>query len=200
MTTRIERFPTRTELTKKLVSKKYRYVFTDDRIRRGLPLQIRAIREARGWNQKQLGDAAGIPQANVSRIENTREKFLSFQTLLRIAEAFDMALVVKFAPFSELEELATRPLAELVPLDFRSEQAERQQWESAQTDNRPDNLAMHTYWRQLVKRPAPQVPLMKEERCESTSSPQGGVALLRSTGANKPLPEGGRTGLSGANR
>lgn len=129
MNTNHEQFPPRTELTEKLAEKEYRAAFVAAEIRRALPQQIRAIREARGWNQEQLGGEAGIPQANISRIENTRDTFLSFATLLKLAEAFDVALVVKFAPFSELEGWATRPLADAIPADFLSESKDREAWD-----------------------------------------------------------------------
>jgi transcriptional regulator with XRE-family HTH domain len=127
MTTHSEHFPPRTALTEKLAEKEYRHAFVETEIRRGLPLQIRAIREAREMSQKNLGEAATIPQANISRIENTRDSFLSFATLLRIAAAFDVALVVKFAPFSELEEWANCPLSQLVPPDFSTEWSAREE-------------------------------------------------------------------------
>jgi transcriptional regulator with XRE-family HTH domain len=115
------------------------------------------MREARGWNQKQLGEAAGIPQANISRVENTRDKFLAFQTLLKIAEALDVALVVKFAPFSELEEWATLPLADSVPPDFLSDSKQREAWEGearAETEiSEPATLDAY-----ILKRYGRQVP------------------------------------------
>src|SRR5438045_2384306 len=110
MTTNSKNFPPRTELTERLTEPEYRAAFVESEIRRGLPFQIRAIREARGWNQQKLGEAAGIRQSNISRIENKRDSFLDFQTLLKLAKAFDVALVVKFAPFSEFEEWVTRSL------------------------------------------------------------------------------------------
>lgn len=138
MTTSTERFPPRTELSKKLLAKAYRREFVHSRIQRGVPLQIRAMREAKRWNQKELGDAAGIPQANVSRIENTRDTFLSFPTLLKIAEAFDVALIVKFAAFSELEELASRTVADLIAPDHATDEASRVAWEVGQVAKAAD--------------------------------------------------------------
>jgi transcriptional regulator with XRE-family HTH domain len=149
MTTRGERFPPSTELTEKLTEKEYRASFVEAEIRRGLPLQIRAIREARNWNQKQLGDAAGIPQANISRTENTRDTFLSFQTLLKIAEAFDVALIVKFAPFSELEDWATRPLSSVVPLAFSAERVAQAEKSRATDEQGTHGLTLDMYYAEV---------------------------------------------------
>jgi transcriptional regulator with XRE-family HTH domain len=140
MTTNSEDFPPRIELTEKLTEEEYRHAFIATQIRRGLPFQIRAMREARGWTQKDLGEAAEIRQANVSRAENTRDEFLSFPTLLKIAKAFDVGLLVRFAPFSELEEWETRPLPEMVPLDFASESARREEWERSKTAEAHTNV------------------------------------------------------------
>lgn len=131
MTTNRKPFPPRTELSGNLAEKEYRDAFVESRIRRGVPLQIRAIRESLGWSQEKLAERSGIKPSNISRTENTRDTFLAFPTLLKIAAAFDMALVVKFASFSELEDLATLPAKELVPPSYDEDSAARDEEERA---------------------------------------------------------------------
>ncbi|MGB9430391.1 MAG: helix-turn-helix transcriptional regulator, partial [Gammaproteobacteria bacterium] len=66
--------------------------------------QVRALRKQkeRNWDQKTLAEKAGMLQPRISAIENPSNSKLNLDTLLRIANAFDVALVVKFAPFNEL--------------------------------------------------------------------------------------------------
>jgi transcriptional regulator with XRE-family HTH domain len=50
--------------------------------------------------QKQLGDALGMAQTWVSKLESPDYGKMSVATLLRLAEAFDTDLEIKFRPFS----------------------------------------------------------------------------------------------------
>ena len=78
-----------------------RTLIVDAQIRTGLPLQLRAMREDRGWTQSTLAEKLGTTQNTVSRLENPKTSKPTITTLKRIARTFDVALVVKFAPFSE---------------------------------------------------------------------------------------------------
>src|SRR5258706_13075529 len=86
----------------KMSDKAYRDALVEVEVRRGVPVQIREMREARGWSQGQLGELIGKPQNNISRMENTRDTYLSIKTLVEIAAAFDVGLLVKFVPYSEV--------------------------------------------------------------------------------------------------
>jgi transcriptional regulator with XRE-family HTH domain len=85
-----------------LQNKEFRQSYVAENLRRGLAYQIRAIREARGWSQADLGRETEKPQSNVSRWEDPTYGKFSLQTLLEIAAALDVALIVRFAPFTEL--------------------------------------------------------------------------------------------------
>ena len=89
-------------LWEKLQEKKYCDSFVEGQIKTGLPFQIRAMRNTRGWTQADLGRRVGMPQAIISRIENPDSGHASLKTFLRVASAFDVALIVRFAPYSEL--------------------------------------------------------------------------------------------------
>jgi transcriptional regulator with XRE-family HTH domain len=105
--------------------KVHRDALVEVEIRRGIPVQIREMREARGWSQGQLGEVIGKPQNNISRMENTRDTYLSIKTLVEIASAFDVGLLVKFVPFSEvLRWTDNHSLDTVVPQSYSDEVAE----------------------------------------------------------------------------
>ena len=85
----------------------------DDEMRRefiaddtGLAFQIKLLREKNGWTQHQLAERAGSRQETISQWENPNYGRYTLKTLRGLAAAFDVGLVVKFAPFSELVELS----------------------------------------------------------------------------------------------
>lgn len=89
------------KLLDKLRRKPYREAYVEENVRTGIAYQIRALREARGWSQKKLAEVLGKPQSVLSRIEDPDYGKLSLQTLLEVAAAFDVALLVQFADFPE---------------------------------------------------------------------------------------------------
>lgn len=94
----------RDELVSSLQDKDYRDAFVADQIRIGVPLQIRDMRDDRQWSQEVLGQHMRplMVQESVWRLENPNKANLTIGTLLRVASAFDVALIVRFVPFSEL--------------------------------------------------------------------------------------------------
>jgi transcriptional regulator with XRE-family HTH domain len=68
---------------------------------KGIAFQIRATRNAREWKQSDLAEAAGMSPNNISRIESEDYGKQTLTSLKRIAEAFDVALVVRLVPFSQ---------------------------------------------------------------------------------------------------
>jgi len=88
----------------KLLRKPYREAYVEENVRTGVAYQIRALREKRGWSQKKLAEVLGKPQSVLSRIEDPDYGKLSVQTLLEVAAALDVALLVQFASFPEFVE------------------------------------------------------------------------------------------------
>ena len=86
----------------KLESKEYRDAFIGSQISVGLPFQIRALREQRVWKQSQLAERTGMLQPRISAMESPGGARFTLETLRRLASAFDVALMVRFVPFSEL--------------------------------------------------------------------------------------------------
>jgi transcriptional regulator with XRE-family HTH domain len=99
---------TKSSLANELKDKEYRHAFVASQIRIGLPLQCRALREGRGWTQPQLAQAANMSQPRISEIERPGERKLNIETLLRLAEAFDVALDVRFVTFRDLVDAADK--------------------------------------------------------------------------------------------
>ena len=90
------------KMFRKIKDRDYRRRFIFGQIKTGIPFQLRTLRNAREMTQKDLGEAAKIPQTVVSRIENGTGENLSIKTLLKLADAFDVALVIRFEPIDKL--------------------------------------------------------------------------------------------------
>ncbi|MDP1731086.1 MAG: helix-turn-helix transcriptional regulator [Devosia sp.] len=82
-------------------SRAFRRAYVKEQIKQGIPAQIRAMREARRMKQSELADLTGKAQSNIARIEDPRYGKFTLQTLLEIADAFDVWLSVEFVSFAE---------------------------------------------------------------------------------------------------
>jgi transcriptional regulator with XRE-family HTH domain len=89
------------KLFEKLRRKTYRQAYVEENVRTGVAYQIRALREARGWSQKRFAEILGKPQSVLSRIEDPDYGKLSVQTLLEVAAALDIALLVQYVDFPD---------------------------------------------------------------------------------------------------
>lgn len=76
--------------------------FVASHISKGISFQIRAIRDRLGWSQERLAKEVSMPQNAISRLESPDYGKPTLTTLKRLAAAFDVGLVVRFVPFSEL--------------------------------------------------------------------------------------------------
>lgn len=92
----------REQLIKALQDKEYRELYAEEHIKTGLAFQIRALREARNWTQAELGSESGKSQVVISQLEDPDYGKFQLRTLLTLAAAFDVALIARFAPYSEL--------------------------------------------------------------------------------------------------
>ena len=85
-----------------LEDQEYRKLFPEDLLGAFLALQIRTLREANGWTQKEFESIAGKKQPTISQWEDPNYGKYSLSTLKHLAKAFDVGLLVRFVSFSEL--------------------------------------------------------------------------------------------------
>ena len=92
-------------IIEELKDKEYRDAFVSEHIDTGLPFQIRALRKQRNWTQAELAKHSGMEhQERISKLENPDNPGFTLNTLKELASGFDVALIVRFVPFSELAE------------------------------------------------------------------------------------------------
>ena len=115
---------TKEQLETLLRDPEFRRQFVADYVQEMVSAQIRALREHHGWTQEELGDAAGgISQVQISRLENPDYSGTSLNSLKRLAQALDVALIVRPASFGEFVDWVTSMSPErLVPLSYIEEQ------------------------------------------------------------------------------
>lgn len=95
-------------LRKAVNDKDYRHGLVSAQIDIDLPFQLRRLRMQRGWTQPELAERAQMRQPRISAMEKPGGAHFTLETLRRLAEAFDVALIVRFAPFGELLEWSER--------------------------------------------------------------------------------------------
>jgi len=88
-----------------------RNAFVGAQLRTFLTYQIRTLRKQHNLSQEALAEALGTSQSAVARLENREYGKFSLQTLLDLAKAFDVALVVEFAEYRDFL-LRTRNMSE----------------------------------------------------------------------------------------
>lgn len=92
------------QLPKRFESKEYRSSYVEEHIRVFLANQIRSLRG--DMTQTEFGRLVGKPASVISRIENENYSGVSLNTLLEIASALDVALLVRFVDFPTFQEIA----------------------------------------------------------------------------------------------
>jgi len=72
-----------------------------------LTAQIKALRDARGWDYKAFAEQLGKKVSWVYRLEDPNEPPPKISTLLEVAAACDVALDVRFCPYSRILDEVT---------------------------------------------------------------------------------------------
>jgi len=67
-----------------------------------LPAQIHALRLRGRWKQSTLASEAGMKQSRISAMETPGAVNFNLETLVRVAAAFKVGLIVKFVSLSEM--------------------------------------------------------------------------------------------------
>jgi transcriptional regulator with XRE-family HTH domain len=89
-------------LLEKLTDKEYRDAFVSEEIDVGLPMQLRSMRESRGWKQQYVAEKTGTKQPRFSLMETAGYGNFSLNTLKKLASIFDVGLIVSFVPWGEM--------------------------------------------------------------------------------------------------
>ena len=88
--------PWSSEFLQELAEDDFRQAFIADQVRTNVAFQIKALRDQRGWTQKELAEKVDKPANSISRLENPDYGKLTLTTLVEMANAFDVALLVQF--------------------------------------------------------------------------------------------------------
>jgi transcriptional regulator with XRE-family HTH domain len=92
-------------LKERLKDRESRQYFYEEHIENGLPVQTRELRKKRKLTQKQLAQLMECDQSNVSDWENPNYEYTpQIGTLKRLANVFDVPLIVRFGSWEELLE------------------------------------------------------------------------------------------------
>jgi len=147
-------------LRERLKDKSFREAYVEGSVRAGLPHQIRAMRQVRNWSQQELAKRMKTSQSAVARLENPDNGKFNITTLLDAAAAFDVALLVKFVPFSRL--LGER--ANLAPVAVNAVDFAHDDFESYSFKLYRPSMAGKTHYFTLRNNAPSQAPAVSFER------------------------------------
>lgn len=88
------------EIWNDLEDKQYRDAFVRSSVLSWIAFQIRELRDQRKLSQTDLALLSGKRQSVISRVETSSQSGMNLSTLFEVASALDIALLVKFVPFS----------------------------------------------------------------------------------------------------
>lgn len=107
------------QLWRRFQDRESRHNWASSHLSTNLAAQIFSLREARGWTQTELAEAAGMAQSRISLLEDPSYEKFSLTTLKRLATAFDVVFVGRFVTFSEMLAWSTNLTPErLAPREF----------------------------------------------------------------------------------
>lgn len=110
------------KLIDRLQDKPSRDSYVERHVRLGVAYQLRALRNARGWTQKDVAKNSGVAQGDISKYESTEYGRMNISTLRKLASVYDVALLVRFVPFGALVETEQNiDAANLSPAPFEND-------------------------------------------------------------------------------
>jgi transcriptional regulator with XRE-family HTH domain len=97
----------RNGLANELKDPEARRDYADEFLNSYIALQIKTLRQQRGWSQAELAHRAGMKQSRISAMEQADYSGWSLRTLQRLAAAFDLAFVAGFESFGRMLDSMT---------------------------------------------------------------------------------------------
>jgi transcriptional regulator with XRE-family HTH domain len=111
------------QIRQSLNDPEYRHQFVEEEINIGLAFQIRALRNRQQLTQDELAKLLNGKQSLVSSWENPNYGKYTLGTLKDLAKALDVALLVRFVPFSTLVDWIVNLTQEsIAPPSFKEEE------------------------------------------------------------------------------
>ena len=145
----------------------YRHEFVSANIVNGLAFQIGLMRDAQEWTQDELAERCGQTYESISRLEDPNDERYSLKTLLQLAKVFDVALLVRFAPFGELADWVINLNDEkLTPLSYEKEQMNL--FSQVERDIEHDDIKQQYTWPSDVLRRADILTYLSSSQREPT--------------------------------
>lgn len=89
------------EFSDELLDEEFRYAYMAAQLRARISVEMKAMRANEGWSQADLGEVLDTPQPVISRMEKRDGPPPAFQTLLSIARAYGVGLIIDFVPYVE---------------------------------------------------------------------------------------------------
>jgi transcriptional regulator with XRE-family HTH domain len=89
-------------ISRLIKSNKYRAAYVRAKAQTNIPSQIRALRLRRGMTQQDLAREADMKQPRISAMEQPGETQFNLDTLVRLAAAFKVGLIVRFSSYSQM--------------------------------------------------------------------------------------------------
>jgi transcriptional regulator with XRE-family HTH domain len=163
---------------RRFLSRDYRNEYLDTTVRAGISYQISALRAKTGLTQTAFAAKLGKPQSVVSRLECSEYGRVTVQTLLDIAKALDIALVIRFVDYPTFFRTADRMAPTDLAVDDINDSMRKA--ESHINSNWNERLSQNARGNETAvaqPRPARRAPLaLQESRQLLPKVPQIGTA------------------------
>ncbi len=159
-------------LVEKLKDKKYRDSYVRATISHGIAHQVRVNRELRKLSQKALAEKCGsrTTQVAISRLEDPSNEGFTLNTILKVASALDVAVLVRFVPYSKfLLETADKSVNGLFSKSFQDENLQTKQ-ALITLDISDDTQQATTYISLQETKPSPVFKLITERQEQACPS------------------------------
>lgn len=177
----------------KLKDRDYRHALAVAQFKRFVPFQIGAMRKQRRWSQQELADRAGVTQGVISKAEDPDNGNLAANTILRIANGFDVVFVGQFMSYAEFDKWRNGLSERRIVSGFDEENKEFEKT----ADSEPNKIAWQyiedlTQYPKTMPHVATQLRLnllpwnvmRMEEAIRKAALGQPNLAELRTTGAD----------------